>query len=174
LPPRLRRPSASPVDRRVDLEPALIDAFPAEALHEKASNFFLEVLAVVFAGSQPVVEHDRRLRRGVVRGTIDHLRVVHRLKHDVATGSGSFEAHRGRIRRRRLDEPGEERRFLERDIGGVLVEVPERRGFDAVEPVTEIDLVEIERKNLVLRELTLEARRHQHFGEFSAAASCRV
>jgi hypothetical protein len=75
---------------------------------------------------------------------------VHRLKHDVAAGPGSFDAYRRCVCRRRLDEPGEQRRFLERHISGVLVEVPERSGFDAVEPVTEIDLVEIKGKNLVL------------------------
>ena len=39
------------IDRRVDLQPALLDALVAELLDELAAHFVLEVLAVRFLGS---------------------------------------------------------------------------------------------------------------------------
>ena len=69
---------------------------------------------------------------------------------------------------RRLDQPGEQRGLGHRDLGGVLAEVAERCGLDAVEPVAEIHLVEIHREDFVLRVLTLETRGDEDLGELAA------
>src|SRR5688572_32595215 len=50
----------------------------------------------------------------------------------------------------------------------MLAEVAERCRLDAVESVAEVDLVEIHREDLVLRELTLEARSHEDLGDLPA------
>ncbi len=47
------------IDCRVDLQSALIDAIPSEALDEESAHFLLEVLTERLASSQAVVEHDR-------------------------------------------------------------------------------------------------------------------
>ena len=47
------------IDGRVDLESALIDALPPEALDEEPADLFLEVLTERLAPPQAVVEHDR-------------------------------------------------------------------------------------------------------------------
>ena len=51
------------IDRRVDLQPALLDTLGAELLDQLAPHFVLEVLAVRFFGAQAVVDLDLRLER---------------------------------------------------------------------------------------------------------------
>src|SRR5262245_62743381 len=83
----LRRLLHLQIDRRVDLESALVDQCPAETLHEETPNSFLKVLAVVFAGYEPITENDRGFRRRIVGGPNDHPRMTARLQHDITRSS---------------------------------------------------------------------------------------
>ena len=55
------------VERRVDLQPAFVDALPAEPLDELLANLFFEVLAERLLTAQRVAELNRRVDRGLVR-----------------------------------------------------------------------------------------------------------
>ena len=74
------------IDRRVDLQPALVDALPSEPLHELLAHFFLEVLRrTASSRAQPVVEQRGWLRSALLVGrAIDRAGVAHRLQDDVA------------------------------------------------------------------------------------------
>ena len=53
------------VDRGVDAQPALVDALPAEPVHELAAHLLLEVEPERFVGVQTVA-HDQSFRPGRV------------------------------------------------------------------------------------------------------------
>ena len=56
----------------------------------------------------------------------------------------------------------------------MLAEKAERRRLDAVQPVAEIHLVQIQLEDLVLRELALEARTRRELPSACGGMSCRV
>ena len=69
----------------------------------------------------------------------------------------------GRVRGRRLREPGDQRALGERELVEVLAEVAARRRRDAPRAVAEVDLVEVDREDRLLRVGRLEAARHDRF-----------
>ena len=156
------------VNRRVDLQAALIDALPPETLDQETPDLFFEVLPERLATPERVVQLHRFLQRLVVRRSIDHLRIEHRAERDVAACRGLLEAHRRRVAGGRLHEAGQQRRFRDADGRRRLAEIPERRGLHTVQAVTEIDLVEIQLENLVLAELLLESRRDDDLGQLAS------
>ena len=107
----LRRLLHVEIDRRVDLEPALVHAVPSEALHELLADFFLEILAEGFLGPQRVGELGPASHRAVVRRAIDGAGVAHRLQHHVAARDRAVEADGRRVGRWRFHETGEQRRL---------------------------------------------------------------
>ncbi len=62
-----------------------------------------------------------------------------------------------------LRQAGEDGRFSHVDLLDVLVEVVERGLFHAVARLPEVDLVQVEKEDVVLREVPLEARGQQDF-----------
>lgn len=72
------------------------------------------------------------------------------------------------VLRRRRDETGEHRGFGDGDVLDLLAEVHVRGGADAVRAVTEIDVVEIDREDLGLRQLALEANREDQLLHLAA------
>ena len=66
------------IQRRIDLQPALVDAIPSEALHELLADLFLEILAERFLGPQGIGEVWQASHRGVIRRTVDRTGVAHR------------------------------------------------------------------------------------------------
>ena len=60
---------------------------------------------------------------------------------------------------RRLDHARERRRLAEGEVLHALAEVEAARLLDAVAEVAEVDLVQVQEEDLVLREVLLEARR---------------
>ena len=160
------------VDRRVDLQAALVHPIPAEALDELLANVFLEVLPVGFLGTERVGEMRPASHRRVIGGAVDRPAVAHRLEHDIAPRDRAIEVDRRRVGRRRLDEAGQQRRFLDVEVARMCAEEAERCGFDAVEAVAEIDLVQIQLEDLILGELTFETPRED--GLFHLPPKCLV
>src|SRR5437763_1241309 len=64
-------------------------------------------------------------------------------------------------------EPCEDRRLAEADLPHVLVEVVERRLLDAVVRPAEVDLVQVEKKDVVLGEVLLQAQRKEDLLELA-------
>ena len=78
------------------------------------------------------------------------------------------------VRRRRLRQPGEERRLLEREILGVHAEVRLGRGLDPVRLLAEVDVVEVGREDAVLAPLLVELDREAALGELAAERLLRA
>ena len=72
------------------------------------------------------------------------------------------DVHR-RVRGRRLREPGDQRALGERQLIEILLEVAPRRGRDAPRAGAEIDVVEVDREDRVLRVRRLEPAREDRF-----------
>jgi len=68
---------------------------------------------------------------------------------------------------RRRDGPGEHRGLGQREVRRVPAEIRLRRGLDAVQPVAEVDVVEVELEDLLLRVLPLGGDRAARLPELS-------
>jgi hypothetical protein len=90
------------------------------------------------------------------RGGLVRLAIVAGVEHRLGTTLRPLHAHGRRVRRRRFHEAGEQRGFGHADICGVLAKISTRGGFDAVQPIAEIHLVEVELEDLLLRVEALE------------------
>jgi hypothetical protein len=112
------------IEGRVHLQAALVDAVPPEALHELLAHLFLEVLAVGLFRAQRVGEARLAAQRLLVGRRVDRVVVAHRLEHDVAPRERAIEVDRGRVGRGRLDQAGEQRRFLDVEIAACLPKKP--------------------------------------------------
>ena len=151
------------IEGRVDAQPALIDALPAEPLDEILANLLLEIEPERFPDLEPVRQPDRLAARRLVLRSVDRSRSDHRLQDDVAARDGAIEVHRRRVTRRRLNQSREQRGVGDAEIAGGFPEVPARRRFDAVQAVAEVHLVQVQLEDLLLGVLVLDARGEDHF-----------
>ena len=104
------------VDGRKDAQATLVDALPAEPIHQLAPDLFLEVQPVRFFGPEAVAEDDLGgLCLGTLHG-VDVFRLEHRLEHDVPARCRTGQTDGRRIARRRFHETGEERRFWDVEL----------------------------------------------------------
>ncbi len=110
----------------------------------------------------------RRARGGIGR---DELFFRHRAQHDVATLAAPGRRRKRRPVVRRLNDAGDGGRLAEREVGDVLAEEEARGLGDAVHgkraALAEVDVVEIQLEDLVLRRLALEDDRHVLLGELA-------
>ena len=156
------------IDRRVDLQPALVDARQAEPRDQLAAHFFLEPRAARVVPREAVVEQHAflpRTRRVILR---DRAGIDHRLQDDRAARDGARHVGRGRIGRWRLHEPGDERRLAQCHLRRVLAEEAARGRLDAVQPVAEVHLVQVQLEDLILRVLGLELGGDDDLLQFAA------
>ncbi len=158
------------IDRRVDAQPAARDAAPAEAIDQLAPDLLLEVLAERLVALQAVLQVHRRVPGAIERGPVDLPVLEHRRQDDVAAGHRLVHVDGGRPRRRRLDDAGDQRRFLDGQVGGRLGEVAARRRLDAVEAVAEVDLVQVELEDLLLGIGPLDQRGEDGFLDLAGQA----
>ena len=118
------------------------------------------------------IERARRLRRhgrkddgllhlGVVLGARDVAVREHAIEDVDLPALGAIGMAARIDARRVLREPGEDGRLAEVDFPDVLVEVVERSFLDAVAGPAEIDLVQVEKEDVVLGEVSLQARGEQ-------------
>ena len=133
------------------LQAAFRQPLPAKLLHELLPDFFLEVLPERLFAAECIDELDLLLRRALECLVRDDLLLAHCVQDERATRQRPGHAHGRRIHRRRVDETREQRGFSQVQIGRRLPEVSAGRRFSAVETVAEIDLVQIELEDLILR-----------------------
>ena len=85
--------------------------------------------------------------------------VRHPLQHDVAAGVGALHVHERALPLGRLEDAGDERRFLEAELLVRLVEIQARGRLDAVGAVAQVHLVAVDREDLLLRVALLDLDR---------------
>ena len=93
---------------------------------------------------------DRLPHRGVRHRLRDVALFGHPLQHVVPPARGAAHVHVRALALWRLDDAGDRRGLLQREVLRSLVEVHARRRFHAVGPVAEVDLVAVEREDLAL------------------------
>ena len=110
---------------------------------------------------------DRLLLRRVGLGLRDVALVGHALQHDVAARRRALHVHERALPLGRLEDAGDERRLLERQLLVRLVEVEPRRRLDAVGAVAEVHLVAVDREDLLLRVPLLDLDREDRFANLA-------
>ena len=155
------------IDRRIHAQAGLREPLPAELLDELLPDFFLEVLAERLLAAQDVAQRDLLVHRAIERLGRDQFLRVHRVQHEPAARQGARQAHRRRIDRRRVDDPDQQRRFSQIQLGGRLAEVAAGGCLSAIQPVAEIDLIQIQLEDFFLRIQPFDADRQRDFLELS-------
>src|SRR5688572_14518236 len=156
------------IERRVNLQSALVHTLPTEPRDQFLPDFLLEVLAEGFLTTKRVGQLDRRLQRRFISLVIDKARIAHCLKYDVPSRDSTVQVNGWRVSGRGLDQSGEQRAFRQRQIGGGLAEVAKRRRLSAVDAIAEVDLVQVQLQNLALVELPFDAGGHNRLFHLAA------
>ena len=126
----------------VHAQSAFVHVLGAESVHQFAPDLLHEVAAGGLVAPQAVAEHDGRLARGGPCRFVDEGLLDHRAEHDVPAFYGPMQVGGRGEAGWGLDQPGEQRRLREIQLGGRRAEVAARGGFGPVQAVTEIDLVQ--------------------------------
>ena len=147
------------IERRVELEPALEQLVVAVALRRELADVLDEVRRREVVEVALVDERDRLGERGGVLGVGDVVVLAHVAEHVALALARELDVVRRCVLRRRRDEAGEHRGLGDREVVDLFAEVRLGRRADAVRTVTEIDVVEIDRQDLGLGQLALEAHR---------------
>ena len=142
----------SAVHRGKHAQPALVDALPAEALDELPADLLLEIEAEGLLDLEGVGQLDLCGSRAAPRcrrrwRPIDTIVCSTTLRRR----DRAIEVDRRRVARRRLDQAGEQRRFVDVQVAGGLAEVAARRRLDTIQAVAEIHLVQVQLEDLLLR-----------------------
>ena len=148
------------VDRGVNLEAAGIGLFAVAFDHLAAHHlghvgrFDLDIGGVLLGG-------DRRLDcLGVFLGG-DVAELQHASQHIVAAGEGAGRVGQRVVCGRGLGQPGNHRDFGQAEFSQGLAVIDPGGGADTVGAVTQVDLVEIQRKDLFLAELLFDIDRQK-------------
>ena len=163
------------IDRGLDLQARAVGRAAAVALLERAPHV-LDVVAARprYWGPRSLATADRlRDRRPRTLAFVDEAVLVHAVEHVALARARAFGVAPGRIAARRLRQAGEQRRLGERQLRDLLAEVLVRGRGDAVGAGAEIDLVQVEVEDLVLRELPLEAKREDDLLHLALVAPLR-
>ena len=138
----------------VDLEPVGLHPLGAVALVEVAPDR-VGVPGAVGLGLLAELEGLRRL--GLGGAGVDGAVLDHAAQDVALAGPGRLQVLHRREPLRGLDQAGQGRCFTNGDVGDPLAEVEPGGLLHAVPPVPEVDLVQVEEEDLVLREVLLEA-----------------
>ena len=156
------------VERRVELQAAAEQVAVAVAPGRELADVLDEVRRCEVVEIALVDERDRLGERGGVLGIGDVAVLAHMAEHVALAFAREREVVRRRVLRRRRDEPGEQRSLGDREVFDVFAEVGLGRRANAVGAVTEIDVIEIDRQDLGLGELALEAHREDQLARLAA------
>ncbi len=138
------------VERGVDGEAALVQLLRTVLPLEILAHLLDEERRDRLLGRRLPPHLDRPLRRGVRLGLRDVAFFGHPLQDVVAAPHGPPHVDVRALPLGRLDDAGDERRFVQRQVLRSLVEVEPGGGFDAVRAVAEVDLIAVEREDLPL------------------------
>ena len=97
----------------------------------------------------------------------DVVLVRHALQHDVAPLRGAPHVDERTLALRRLEDAGNERRFLEIQLLVRFVEVQPRSRLDTVRAVTEVHLIAVDREDFLLRVPLLDLDREDRFANLA-------
>ena len=137
--------------RRVDLEAALGDRVGREVLEQQVAHIVGEVgVGALGVGELAGVERDLLGDRRVVLLLRDVARLEHAREDEVAAVLAVLVVREGVVVGGRVGDAHEGRRLVQGEVGGALVEVGDRGGFDAVGAVAVEDGVEVHVQDLVL------------------------
>ena len=159
---RLGRTLKIGVERRVDREAALVQPLRAVALLEMLPDVFQEERREGIR-HRPAARDDRRLLGLIGARLRDEPFFRHPLQRVVPAPARRVGVDVWALPRRPLDDPGEQRRFLERQVLCRLPEIQARRGFGAVRPVAPRNVIAVEREDLALRVALLDLNRQERF-----------
>ena len=157
--------------RGVDMEPTLEHHLRSVFLFEQLLHVFEEVLArrtTTFWWN----ENQRRLASALGLVGLQHARLHHAGQHRGPTALRGFGTIERRVRRRRLRQAGEQSRFCKCQLANRLAKEGSRCRLDAERAVPEVDLVQIELENAILRIPTLE--QHRQYGLLELALEALV
>ena len=156
------------------VDPVVAGLAPAAVLEEIVDHVLAEVRRRPGLGASVEVlgdlEHllDGHRHRGVELVLGDVPVAVHLAEDGVAAGLGGVGVLDRIPPRRGLRDPGQHRRFGDRQILGGLGEVVLRRGLDAVVRSAELGEVEVAREDLLFRHLLLDRHGEAGFVELAA------
>ena len=139
------------VERGIDAQAGLVHLFGAEVLFELAAHLFLEPGRHRAHGLRNV-QAERSGARLLGLGVGDHAVRLHLAEHQVAAADGAVGIEHRRKRHRPLGQPGQQRRFSQVQIFGVLGKEILRGGLEAVHPAAQVNLVAVEGEDLLLGE----------------------
>ena len=139
------------IDRRVDLQPALRQPFPSELLDELLPHFFLEILSERLFAAQHVASatfsFDARSNASFVMMPCSCIAFSTSARRATARDMLTVGAFTDGA----FTSPASSAASDEIEVGGRLAEIPARCGLRAVKPVAEINLVQVQLEDLVLR-----------------------
>ena len=152
------------IERGAHRQAAFIELLLAVALEDVAADFLGEIFAGEdVRGVAAAGDGQRILARLVGVGLLDPAVFQQAIDHVIAALDGAVAVAHRMQRRRRLRQRREIGRFRDREFVHRLVEIDQRGGGDAVGAEAEIDFVEIELEDLVLRIGALDPHRQQGF-----------
>jgi hypothetical protein len=167
---RARVDLALQVHRREDLESILEQPLIGVAGDQIAAH----VLGHVGRGLARNIRHrehfDRRGRGLVVLALGDHSLLEHAADHVGAAALRCLGMGERRIARRRLRQARDQRHLGQRQLPDILAEVVLGRGLHAIAVVAQINFVQVEREDLLLGEVVLEAPGQDHLAQVAALA----
>src|SRR5581483_2904546 len=143
------------VKRCVDAQTGFMHLFGAEAFLELAPDLFLEPRRHRALGPRDV-QTQRRIARLFRLHVRDHAVRLHLAQNQVAPAQRALRIENRREGNRPLRQSGEQGGFSQGQIFGMLRKVEFRGSFKSIHPAAEINLVAVERKDLLLRESTLD------------------
>ena len=138
------------IQRRLYLEPALIESLHTVVRLEVLPDLFDEVWSDRFVSSGPAPDLDRG-RPGLVGFRRRNVAFLdHPIEDVIPPPFGRRGVHERALTVGRLDNSGEQCRLRQVDVAGGFVEVQPGSRLDAVGVMAEKDLVAVERENLPL------------------------
>jgi hypothetical protein len=147
------------IERRPDVEAVLVQHFGAVVAFEMLADFLDEERRDARRLRRRAARDDRLRLGGVSLRLRDVAFVGQPLQHDVAALGGAPHVHERTLPLRRLEDAGNQRRFVERELLVRFVEIQPRRRLDTVGAVAEVHLVAVDREDFFLGVALLDLNR---------------
>ena len=147
-----RRPDA-PVRRMI----------PAEAIPEGLPQELLRVAGARLRRFRIRAHPDARAARGLLLSGGDETLFAHALQHHVAPGDCVVEVVPGGQRGRCAGQAGDQRRLRQRQLPGRFAEQVPGHRLDAVNAGAEVDAIQVQLEDLILRQLCVDHHRQHRF-----------
>jgi hypothetical protein len=166
---------ARQIDAGLDAQAAFENSLTAEGVEEVAAHLLGEVGGVRVGELPGLIRRLRALHAGGLVGlVVDVALGQHAIEHIAASLLRLLGVSPRGIPRGSLREPGQLGGLGDRELGGRLAEVAARGLGQAVGAVSEVDLVEIEVEDLLLREPLLDVASEDHLSDLASDRALRV